>query len=114
MFGLTGGPASGKSSLILALLGHIPIESGVIIRNGKIAYFPETPYLENDESVLNNVIFYQQFDKEKYENAMEMVQLGKNGLGSDPICEDVPIGQLELTTKQMQKISLARSIYCDR
>lgn len=79
-----------------------------------MSYFPETPYLENDESVLNNVIFYQQFDKEKYENALEMVQLGKKGIGSDPVCEDVPVGQLELTPKQMQKISLARSIFCDR
>lgn len=100
--------------MICALLGHIPIESGVIKRNGNIAYFPETPYLENDESVLNNIIFNQQFDNEKYENALEMVQLGKKGIGSDPICEDVPVGQLVLTPKQIQKISLARSIYCDR
>lgn len=114
LFGLTGGPASGKSSFILALLGHTSIESGVIIRNGKVGYFPETPYLECDESVQNNVIFHQKFYKETYENALEMVQLGKQGMGSDPVCEDVPVGQLELTPKQMQKISLARSILCDR
>lgn len=114
VFGITGGSASGKSSLISALLGHTAIESGVIIRNGKFAYFPETPYLENDESVLNNVIFYQKFNKERYENALEIVLLGKKGIGSDPICEDSPIGQLELSAQQMQKISLARSIFCDR
>lgn len=114
MFGITGGPRTGKSSLILALLGHVPIESGSIKRNGKMAYFPETPYLECDKSVQSNVIFYEKFDKERYENAMELVQLGKKGIGSDPVCEDIPVDQLELTTQQMQKINLARSIFCDR
>lgn len=70
--------------------------------------------MEDDKSAKENVIFYQKFDAQKYESAMSLVQLSQRCLGSDPLCEDIPVGELELSTKQIQKISLARSIYCDK
>lgn len=92
----------------------MPIVTGNISRKGNIAYFPTKPYMEDDKSARENIIFYDKFDELKYENAMSLVQLSQRCLGSDPLCEDIPVGELELSTQQLQKINLARAIYCDK
>lgn len=92
----------------------MPIVTGKISRKGNIAYFPTKPYMEDDKSARENIIFYDKFDELKYENAMSLVQLSQRCLGSDPLCEDIPVGELELSTQQLQKINLARAIYCDK
>lgn len=92
----------------------MPLVTGNISQNGNIAYFPTNPYMEDDKSAKENIIFHQTFDAMKYESAMTLVKLSQRCLGSDPLCEDIPVGELELSNQQLQKINLARSIYCDK
>lgn len=80
---------------------------------GTTSFFPQKPYTV-DGSVKDNIIFYEEFHSLKYYNAISLAQLNNDILCSYPGYDDVPIDYLELNAQQLQKISLARAIFCER
>ncbi|RMJ28964.1 ATP-dependent bile acid permease [Aspergillus sp. HF37] len=108
---VTGPTGSGKSSLLLSLLGETVLESGVATCPRDVAYVPQTPWLQND-TIRQNVIFYGQFDKTRYDRVMEA-----SGLVQD--LQQFPNGDLtfvgergtSLSGGQKQRVSLARALY---
>lgn len=88
-------------------------KTGNFLLKGTTSYFPEKPYTI-DGSVKENIIFYEEFHSLKYYNAISLAQLNNDILCSYPGYDDVPIDYLELNIQQLQKISLARAIFCDR
>lgn len=108
--GITGEDESGKSSLVLALLGHMPHRSGDYCRSGSLSYYPEKPYVLSDCSIQKNIMFAadhnSKLNEDRYKEAVSTVQMHMNQ-GFDCI----PITKHALDVQWLQKISLARAVY---
>lgn len=111
--GITGDDGSGKSSLVLALLGHMPHRSGDYRRSGSMSYYPEKPYVLHDCSIQMNIMFNGEqnakLNESRYKEAVSTVQIHMNQ-GFDSI----PMAGHALDEQWLQRISLARALYEER
>ncbi|KAK1139883.1 hypothetical protein N8T08_011044 [Aspergillus melleus] len=108
---VTGPTGSGKTSLLLSLLGETVLESGTASCPRDVAYVPQAPWLQND-TVRQNIVFYSAFDEVRYNIVVEA-----SGLVQD--LRQLPAGDLtvvgergtSLSGGQKQRVSLARALY---
>ncbi|KAI5957975.1 BPT1 [Candida theae] len=119
---IVGKVGSGKSSLIKAILGDIPIQipkysdAGVasspsVETFGSIAYCPQNPWILNG-TVKENILFGHKYDSEFYRKtiiACELVSDFKNL----PDGDQTVVGEkgISLSGGQKARISLARAVY---
>ncbi|XP_006815134.1 ATP-binding cassette sub-family C member 9-like [Saccoglossus kowalevskii] len=105
--------ASGKSSLIMALLGEITGYSGSVEYrdNAKISYASQTAWLLN-ATLRDNIIFWKDFDQVRYNAVLEACAL-KQDIQILPGGDMTEIGArgINLSGGQKQRISLARALY---
>lgn len=87
--------------------------TGHFLQQGKAAFFPEQPYMI-EGSVKENIIFYEEFDSVKYYKVFSLVGLNNDTVCSYPGYDDIPVSYLDLSMQQLQKISMARAIFCER
>lgn len=108
IIGVTGMRGSGKSSLVHALLGHMPLRTGEFHSADRVAYYPEQPYILEGGSLRQNICWSNvgAFDERRYREAVSAVQLNLN-TGYDL----EPIDRADLDAQWLQKISLARAVY---
>lgn len=90
----------------------MPIKTGQSFRRGKFAFFPKEPYVSTG-SVRDNITFGTDFDSIRYYKAISITRL------SDEICfsgnkDDYPIESFQFSREQLERICLARAIFCDR
>ncbi|KAF8979257.1 hypothetical protein BGZ46_005664 [Entomortierella lignicola] len=122
---ITGPTGSGKTSLLLSLLGEInPVKGQAFLprrdshdinpvtglTNG-IAYVAQQAWLQNN-TVRNNILFGSPFEQRRYDQVIEMCALSRDF----EILEhgdETEIGERGITLSggQKQRISLARAIY---
>eukprot|EP01127_Copromyxa_protea_P002968 TRINITY_DN12874_c0_g1_i1.p1 TRINITY_DN12874_c0_g1~~TRINITY_DN12874_c0_g1_i1.p1 ORF type:complete len:1033 (-),score=163.60 TRINITY_DN12874_c0_g1_i1:33-3131(-) len=109
ILGIVGGPASGKSSILMALLDQMDRINGEIKVRGSIAYVPPTPFLL-PTTIKDNILFGSELCP-SYMKAVTVSQIKK-----EPFGEKFEIGENGslLTDAQKQKVSLARAFYSDR
>jgi ABC-type multidrug transport system fused ATPase/permease subunit len=108
---VTGPTGSGKTSLLLSLLGETILESGTVTCPRDVAYVPQTAWLQND-SVRQNILFYSPFDQNRYDAVVA-------ACGLLPDLDQLPDGDLtvvgergtSLSGGQKQRVSLARAVY---
>jgi ABC-type multidrug transport system fused ATPase/permease subunit len=108
---VAGPTGSGKTSLLLSLLGETVLESGTATCPPDVAYVPQSPWLQND-TIRRNIIFYSPFDEARYKTVVEA-----SGLVQD--LDELPAGDLSLVGErgttlsggQKQRVSLARALY---
>ncbi|KAB8266731.1 P-loop containing nucleoside triphosphate hydrolase protein [Aspergillus minisclerotigenes] len=108
---VTGPTGSGKTSLLLSLLGETVLESGTASCPRDVAYVPQAPWLQND-TIRENITFFGPFDKARYNTVIEA-----SGLVQD--LRQLPAGDLtvvgekgtSLSGGQKQRVSLARALY---
>ncbi|RHZ55013.1 hypothetical protein CDV55_100368 [Aspergillus turcosus] len=108
---VAGPTGSGKTSLLLSLLGETVLESGTATCPPDVAYVPQSPWLQND-TIRQNIIFYSPFDEARYNTVIEA-----SGLIQD--LQQLPAGDLTLVGErgtslsggQKQRVSLARALY---
>ncbi|KAF5861943.1 hypothetical protein ETB97_012342 [Aspergillus alliaceus] len=108
---VTGPTGSGKTSLLLSLLGETVLESGIAYCPRDVAYVPQAPWLQND-TIRENITFFSPFDKARYNAVIEA-----SGLMQD--LQQLPAGDLTLVGEkgtslsggQKQRVSLARALY---
>ncbi|XP_053689234.1 probable multidrug resistance-associated protein lethal(2)03659 [Sabethes cyaneus] len=106
-----GPVGAGKSSLIHAILGELPLEGGTIKVNGEVSYAPQEPWLFS-ASVRQNILFGLPMDKERYKRVVKTCalerdfQLFANG-------DKTIVGErgVSLSGGQKARISLARAVY---
>lgn len=110
---ICGPVGSGKSTLLNGILDEAEVlgESSVI-KNGKLSYVPQTPFILN-QTLRDNILFGLPYDKDRYERVLEacclrpdLEQLGEAG-------DMTEIGERGVTLSggQKQRVSLARAAY---
>jgi len=114
---IIGSTGAGKSSLILALLGEMPRESGGVflpLKDGKIhsvAYVSQESWLRNT-TIRENILFLSPYDNQRYERVLKACSLFKD-LRQFAAGDQTEIGEkgVNMSGGQKQRIALARAIY---
>ncbi|KAJ7392175.1 hypothetical protein OS493_013547 [Desmophyllum pertusum] len=113
LVGITGPVGSGKSSLLMSILGELPISSGKIYCIGKMAFVSQMPWVYSG-TVQENIVFGRQFDEQRYNKVIEVCHLDKD-IARFAKRDLTEIGQrgVILSGGQRARVSLARAIYSD-
>ncbi|XP_062542390.1 probable multidrug resistance-associated protein lethal(2)03659 [Armigeres subalbatus] len=106
-----GPVGAGKSSLIHAILGELPLEGGSIKVNGEVSYASQEPWLFS-ATIRQNILFGLPMDKDRYKKVVKTCalerdfQLFSNG-------DKTVVGErgVSLSGGQKARISLARAVY---
>ena len=108
---ITGPTGSGKTSLLLSLLGETVLESGSATCPRDVAYVPQSPWLLNS-SIRQNIIFFSNFDEARYRAVVEASGLLQD-LHRLPAGDGTVVGEkgTALSGGQKQRVSLARALY---
>lgn len=123
-----GPTGSGKTSLLLALLGEMHLTEGSVFLPGfiprhelvidqqtgltdSVAYCSQSPWLLND-TIRNNILFSLPFNQERYTKVIEACGL-KRDLEILAAGDSTEIGEKGITLSggQKQRVSLARALY---
>ncbi len=108
------GPAgSGKSSILQAMAGEIPVTNGKILVTGKIAYMPQDPWLFSG-TVQENIVFGKDFNEQRYRATIEACALNDD-FEQLPFGDMTQVGEsgVALSGGQRARVSLARTVYSD-
>ncbi|KAL4440937.1 hypothetical protein ABPG74_009350 [Tetrahymena malaccensis] len=116
MVAIVGQVASGKSSLLLAILGEMKKNSGETKVKGKVAYVPQTAWLQN-ATLRDNILFGQPWDEKKYNDVIDRCQLRSEIENGEvlPGGDMTEIGErgINLSGGQKQRVAIARALYSD-
>lgn len=122
-----GPTGSGKTSLLMALLGEMQLTNGRIVvpaldprhemvidnerLTNSIAYCSQSAWLLND-TIRNNILFYSPFDEDRYKEVIIACGLKRDFELFDG-GDQTEIGEKGITLSggQKQRISLARALY---
>merc|ERR1712166_349284 len=109
---VVGRVASGKTSLISALLGEMEQAKGEIeVKANQIAYVAQTAWIQST-TLKDNILFGAEMNEKRYNKAIEASQLKsdiKMMIGGD-MCEIGDRG-ITLSGGQMQRLAIARALY---
>lgn len=122
---ILGNTGEGKSTLLDLMLGLIKPTAGDILINdssihknlkswhNKISYVAQKTFIFND-TIKNNILFGQDFNKDKFEKVIELSQLNKL-IDNLKERENSNLGDAgtKLSGGEIQRIGIARSIYRD-
>ncbi|XP_050579550.1 probable multidrug resistance-associated protein lethal(2)03659 isoform X2 [Bombus affinis] len=113
LIAVVGQVGSGKSSLLNVMLKELPLKSGTIEINGKIAYASQEPWLFAG-SVRQNILFGQKMDQFRYERVIKVCQL-KRDFTLLPYGDKTIVGErgISLSGGQRARINLARAVYAE-
>lgn len=108
---IIGPVGAGKSSLIQAILGELPLESGEININGVVSYASQEPWLFSG-TVRTNILFGQPMDRERYRQVVKKCALERD-FTLLPHGDKTIVGERgqSLSGGQKARISLARACY---
>ncbi|XP_067128878.1 ATP-binding cassette sub-family C member 4-like [Centruroides vittatus] len=108
-----GPVGSGKTSLLMSILGEIPVTSGKVIAKGKIAYASQEAWVFN-ESIRENILFGEEYQEEKYKKVLHITALEKD-ISFFPKGDLTIVGErgVIMSGGQKARINLARALYLD-
>jgi ATP-binding cassette, subfamily C (CFTR/MRP), member 1 len=72
-----GQVGSGKTNLVLALLGQMKLLSGSVSLGGRVSYVPQSPWVQYG-TVRDNILFGKPYDEEKYDRVVCACALEKD------------------------------------
>ncbi|XP_023241664.1 multidrug resistance-associated protein 4-like isoform X1 [Centruroides sculpturatus] len=108
-----GPVGSGKSSLLMSVLGEIPITSGEVSVKGKISYASQEAWVFN-ATVRENILFGEEYQEDKYRKVLHITALEKDiSLFSKGDLTIVGEKGVIMSGGQKARINLARAIYVD-
>ena len=109
---IVGPVASGKSSLLMGMLGEARVIRGDMSLTGRPAYVPQTPWIQAG-TVRSNILFGLPYDEARYNQVVFACALTRDMeiLPQGDLTSVAPRG-INLSGGQRQRISLARAAYC--
>lgn len=111
LVGITGAVDSGKSTLIGVILREVTISEGDVKVKGKISYASQEPWLF-PATIRSNIVFGETWDRERYENVIDICALRPDLDGLVLRDETVVLDKGQNLSKgQQARINLARAIY---
>ncbi|CAF2646337.1 unnamed protein product [Rotaria sp. Silwood2] len=112
---IIGSIASGKSSLLMTLLGEMPITSGKISLSPKsrLCYVPQEPWIFSG-TIRENILFGLDYDAQKFYRCIHATALNID-LENLPYGDSTLVGDngVILSGGQKARLSLARALYRD-
>ncbi|XP_019646601.1 PREDICTED: multidrug resistance-associated protein 4-like isoform X1 [Branchiostoma belcheri] len=108
-----GPVGAGKSSILSAILRELPVTSGEVRVEGRLAYASQVPWIFSG-SVQQNILFGKEMEREKYQRVIKACALQKDlslfSHGDQTLVGDRGI---MLSGGQKARINLARAVYHD-
>uniref|UniRef100_A0A672SQ94 Cystic fibrosis transmembrane conductance regulator n=1 Tax=Sinocyclocheilus grahami TaxID=75366 RepID=A0A672SQ94_SINGR len=113
MLAVTGSMGSGKSSLLMSILGELVPSSGKIRHSGRISYSSQTAWIMPG-TIRDNILFGLTYDEYRYKSVVKACQLEED-LAALPEKDKTFMaeGGLNLSGGQKARVALARAIYRD-
>ncbi|GFQ66175.1 hypothetical protein TNCT_86262 [Trichonephila clavata] len=113
LLAVVGPVGCGKTSLLMSILGELPIVSGEVKVRGKVAYASQEPWVFGG-SVKQNVIFGSNFDENRYKTVLNVCALDKD-IELFPYGDQTAVGErgVSLSGGQKARVNLARAMYFD-
>ncbi|CAL1530874.1 unnamed protein product [Lymnaea stagnalis] len=115
LYCVIGPPDSGKSCLLLAVLGELERHKGHVFHDGKLGYVPAWPWL-CPGTIRDNIVFGTEFSHSRYTQVLHACALNQV-VDSLPLRDQTIVGErgLALDPSIQAKITLARAVYqnCD-
>ncbi|XP_077987994.1 ATP-binding cassette sub-family C member 4-like isoform X1 [Glandiceps talaboti] len=113
LMAVIGPVGSGKSSLLMTLLGEMPVTNGKVQVKGKVAYASQQSWVFS-ASFRQNILFGMDYDKKKYDKVIEICAL-KRDIQLLPDGDFTMVGERGVTLSggQRARVNLARAVYSD-
>lgn len=110
---IVGRVGSGKSSVLMSILGELPLASGKMNIRGKISYAAQEAWIFAG-TVRENVLFGKPFDAKRYADVLRVCSLDKD-IKLFPQGDETVVGErgVSLSGGQRARINLARAVYYD-
>ncbi|XP_069457984.1 ATP-binding cassette sub-family C member 4-like isoform X2 [Ovis canadensis] len=113
LLAVVGPVGAGKSSLLSALLGEMPLIQGNVNIHGRIAYVSQQPWVFPG-TVRSNILFGKKYEEDRYKEVIKACALEKHlqnlKEGDKTVIGD---GGTPLSEGQKTRVSLARAVYQD-
>jgi ABC-type multidrug transport system, ATPase and permease components len=111
LIAIIGQVGSGKTSLLQAILGELPVTSGDIRMSGKLSYAAQEPWVFAS-TIRQNITFGCPFDRLRYRKVVEVCSLERD-FKQFPYGDLTIVGERgsSLSGGQKARVNLARAIY---
>jgi ATP-binding cassette, subfamily C (CFTR/MRP), member 1 len=118
LIALIGSVGAGKSSLISALLNEIPLVKGTVTVDGRVAYCPQTPWIQN-LTLRDNILFGEDYADPDialaYEKVIDAAALKPDiAILTDGDLTEIGERGINLSGGQKARVSIARAILAAR
>lgn len=113
LLAVVGPVGSGKSSLLMAILGELPLKNGTIQNKGKVVYASQEPWIFNG-TIKFNITFGHEFNQQRYNEVLKACALERD-LQILPLGDETVVGErgVSLSGGQKARVNLARAVYSD-
>jgi ABC-type multidrug transport system fused ATPase/permease subunit len=110
---IVGETGDGKSSLLAAVTGDMPLKSGTMKVEASMAYVPQESWVFNG-TVRENVLFGKEYDEQKYLRALHVSCL-RTDIENMDFGDETELGAkgVNMSGGQRQRLSIARAVYAD-
>uniref|UniRef100_A0A8C7M8T4 Cystic fibrosis transmembrane conductance regulator n=1 Tax=Oncorhynchus kisutch TaxID=8019 RepID=A0A8C7M8T4_ONCKI len=113
MLAVAGSTGSGKSSLLMMILGELVPSEGKIRHSGRISFSPQTSWIMPG-TIRDNILFGLTYDEFRYTSVIKACQLEEDlALLPEKDKTSLMEGGVTLSGGQRARIGLARAVYKD-
>ncbi|KAG9490170.1 hypothetical protein GDO78_005841 [Eleutherodactylus coqui] len=113
LLAVAGSTGSGKTSLLMMIMGELVPSSGRIKHSGRISFSPQVSWIMPG-TIKENIVFGVSYDQYRYLSVIKACQLEED-IGKFPEKDNTVLGEggITLSGGQRARISLARAVYKD-